>query len=52
MAISIAGSEYVLQPADQWLDEHTEDAKVTFIEPTKQAERLEKRKTSPLFRGR
>lgn len=51
MAISINGHEYVLQPAQQWLDEHTEGAKVEFIKPTKHDERLAKRKTSPLFRN-
>jgi len=51
MAISIDGREYVLQPALHWLDEHTEDAKVEFIKPTKQDERIAKRKTSPLLRN-
>jgi hypothetical protein len=50
MALSIAGQEFVLQRADDWLDEHTEDAKVEFIKPDKEAEKIAKRKTSPLFR--
>jgi len=50
MALSINGEEFVLQRADDWLDEHTEDAKVEFIQSDKQADRLAKRNTSPLFR--
>jgi hypothetical protein len=50
MAISIGGREYVLQPADDWIQEHTQEADVKFIKPDKSEERIAKRKTSPLFR--
>jgi hypothetical protein len=50
MAISISGREYVLQPAQDWIDEHTEDADVKFIKTSKEEEKIAKRKTSPLFR--
>lgn len=50
MAISVGGREYVIQPAQDWIDEHTKDADVQFIKSDKQTERVAKRKTSPLFR--
>lgn len=50
MAISIRGREYVLQPAQDWIDEHKESAEAKFIKPDKAEERIAKRKTSPLFR--
>lgn len=50
MALSINGEQFVLQRANEWLDEHTEDAKVEFIKPDKQTERLARRNVSPLFR--
>lgn len=50
MAISINEEEFVLQRANDWLDEHTEGAKVQFIKPDKEAEKIATRNTSPLFR--
>jgi hypothetical protein len=50
MALSIAGEEFVLQRANDWIEEHKEDAEIKFIKPDKSEERLAKRKTSPLFR--
>lgn len=50
MALSINGEQFVLQRADDWIAEHTEEAQVEFIKPDKHTERLAKRNTSPLFR--
>ncbi len=49
MAISIAGREFVLQRADDWISDHTEQPD-SFIKPDKSAERRQLRNTPGLLR--